>query len=659
LVPVVIAVLGVVVVLGAVFIRRSDRGRQAEIGAVRAEVVARTAVADDYQGHLQNLRWRAGKIRAWAETQTAEPVKSWARKRAQLFDELVRRVERPQAEREFADTRAAIDRLCAEGRAEEARALLAKLPLIAFPRPADFLRLQNEAYLGPLATASRQTPETYRAFQEQEGEAAKVDIAALRREFAAENTAKLTPRQMFELELLSAVVPADDPVVADWAAVASAGDFFENTDGATLGHWRAAQQATRKQDWKSAAAHMQSILRTTVRTRQPFRAAYGRTLLKGGAENKAEAYPFMEEAAAAGDREARAWLAGEDLAAGRRAQALRRLEASALDGEPGAVPRVLELYAMSQAEVPRDAAREAGVLQRILSGPDAPPEAAFLLARLYASGEGVTASPQKAFACYLRAGEKGLVAAWPEIARRCLRGAGVAEDAGRALNWAGRAYAAGEREQCVPILIELMEQKPERATGAIAELLERENVAAPAGFAETRVEAPGVTKLRTLVAKRLDQQGRFGQAARFYAASAKSDPAVARRHAELTVAHPCEACGGTGKVRVAVPCPTCAGKGEMPCGVCGARGYTFAPGPPPCATCAGSGTVMQEGRPVKCSGCEGTGKGRDSVTRKECTFCRRGQVPCPDCTQGKQRIMKECPECRGAGHWAMTDRGAP
>jgi TPR repeat protein len=654
---VVVSVLGVVVLLGLTFRSAGGTARDAEVRAVRAEVATKVAARDDYRAHVQNLRWRAGKMHEWAEAQAAEPVKAWARERARLFDGLVAQAERGAEEREFAGRQEEIERLCAAGKAAEARALTARLPAVAFPKPAEFQAMQRAAYFAPLAAAGRRSPEAYRAFRQQEPEAAQEDIAALRAQVAAEGTEAMTPQQMFGLELLGAVLPADDPLLADWTALTAAGDFFENPDGATLADWRKAQQAIRAQDWASAAAHMQSILRTKVRTRQPFRAAYGRVLLKDRPDRKAEALPFMEEAAATGDREARAWVAGEELAQGRYAQALRRFEAGVMEGEAEAVPQVLKLYAMSRTDVPRDAAREAGVLERILTAPDAPPNAGMLLARLYESGEGVPLSAGKAFACYLRAAEKGHVPAWPEVARCNLRGAGTAADAAKALEWAGRAFAAGEREKSVPILIELMERQPERATEAVQEMIEQENVSAGHGYRETRVEVPGESRLRMLLATRLEQLGKLGQAARIYASVGKADPAAAQRHAELTLAHPCETCGGAGKIQVEVPCPTCGGKGGLPCSQCGGRGYSLAPGPPPCTTCAGSGGVMQDGRAVKCSACGGSGRGRDSVTKKACPACTRGQMPCPDCTGGKLKIPKECPECHGAGHWTMADRG--
>lgn len=656
-VPLVIGVIAVVALLGAVFKGGSDKAREAEVAAVRTEVAAKAEAADDYRAHLQNLRWRAGKIRAWADAQTGESVKSWARERARLYDGLVARFERGAAERDFAALTGKIGRLCAAGKPAEARALAAQLPVLAFPKPAEFAQAQRDAYLTPLAEASHRTPEVYRAFQQQEPEAAQEDIAALREKLAATDAEAVTPQQMFEVELLGAVAPPDDPVVADWSALAKATDYFENPDGAVLAHWRKAQQAIRLQEWPTAVVQMQSILRMTVRTRHPFRAAYGWALLKNNPGKTAEAYPFLEEAAATGDKQARAWLASEDLAQGRDAQALRRLEAAVMDGEAEAVPEVLKLY--ERREVPRDPARETGVLQRIVTAPDAPPNAEALLARHYESGLGVAPSAEKAFACYSRAAAKGYEPAWPEVARCDLRGMGTAEDPDGALDWAGRAFASGEREKSLPILIELLERQPERATGAVQAMFDREEVVVGHGYRETREEMLNLDRLRGLLARRLDEQGRFGPAARFYAAAAKNDPAVARRYGELTTGHPCETCGGVGKIQVAVPCPTCGGTGETPCSHCEGRGYVFVPGAPPCTVCGGSGSVLQDGRRVKCAACDGLGRGHDSVTKKDCSFCAHGRVPCPDCTGGKRQITKECPDCHGAGHWTLADRGAP
>jgi hypothetical protein len=60
---------------------------------------------------------------------------------------------------------------------------------------------------------------------------------------------------------------------------------------------------------------------------------------------------------------------------------------------------------------------------------------------------------------------------------------------------------------------------------------------------------------------------------------------------------------------------------------------------------------------VTCAACGGTGKGKGSVMKKTCTFCVNGRMTCPDCTNGQIFILKECPDCRGAGHWTMAGKG--
>jgi TPR repeat protein len=460
---------------------------------------------------------------------------------------------------------------------------------------------------------------------------------------------------MIKLALFSAVAPADDPVLAGWSAMTSAGDYFENPDEATLAHWRRARQAVRVHDWSTAVDQMQAIRRTTVRTRQPFRAAFGWARLSNRPDQPAAAYPFLQEAAAAGDRRARAWVAQEDERQGRYPQALRWAEAAMADGEKDWIPRLLELYAMDAATVPRDAAREADALQRIVTTADAPPLASFLLARLYEHGEGVEVSAAQAFVHYRRAAQQGLAGAWPEVARCHLRGAGTPIDNAQALHWAGRAFAAGEREKSVPILTELMRREPEHAAAAVAQLLEHEQTAAPAGFQDIRVAGPGIQQLQLMLAHYFDAQGLYAEAARAYARSGKQNRAAAGRLAELTAGHPCPTCNGTGKIQVSLPCPTCGGTGTVLCSHCDGRGYTYEPGTPPCPTCGGRGTMVQDGHVVTCAACGGTGKGKGSVIKKDCAYCVHGRVPCRDCTDGRIIQTKECPDCHGTGLRARAD----
>lgn len=656
--PVLIGVagLGAVVATGVVVKRHSAAQQTVEIQAIRAEVSAVRADLEQYQLRMRSLRWNAEKIRAaGTDGATADTERGWARERARHFDALVARIDRTADEAAFEKLGREIDAACARGDLAAARERLLQLPEVRFPSPARFRELQDEFYLKPLAAASRQNPSYYRAFQQHEPEAAKADMAVLRQEIeSADDT--VTPQSMLKMELFSAVAPAGDPLAAEFAAITSAADYFDNPDAATLAKWRRIQRATRLKDWQLVTAEMQSILRTTVRTRQPFRAAYARSLIKNKPDEPGEAYPFMEEAAAAGDAAARRWVIEEDLAKGRNAQALRWLEAAVMAGETEGVTKLLALYAMSREAVPRDLAREAGVLQRILVAPDAPPLASMLLARLYEEGGGVAASPENAFACYRRAAEKQHVPAWAEVARRYLQGDGVPQDLDQARDWACRAFSAGDQAGAIPVLLELMRSAPDRAANAVLELFEHEQVAAPAGFQDTRLRGSSMAELQMLVARYLDQKGRFGQAAQLYAKSGSHDPGAMKRHAELTAVRPCETCSGAGKIRTTAPCPTCGGKGTVLCPVCDGRGFSFVPGSPPCSTCSGSGQIQQDGRNFACPTCGGTGKGKSSVIKQPCPSCSQGRTACRECTGGRIVSMKECPDCRGHGSRALADQ---
>lgn len=655
--PVLIGVigLGAVVTTGTLVKRRADARQQVEIQAIRAEVKSLRADLEQYRERFGSLRWNAGKIRAGADGSAAEAVKSWARERSRHFDALVARIDRSADEAAFARSSGEIEAACARGDVAGARDRLLSLPQVNFPSAAKFRELQSEYYLKPLAEISRQNPAYYRAFLQQEPDAARDDIARLKQELADAAMDAVTPQSIMKLELYSAVAPKDDPLVEDFASLVSAADYFDNPDAATLASWRRTQRAVRAEDWPTATAEMQSILRSTVRTRQPYRAAYGRAILRNKPDDTAAAYPFMEEAAGAGDAMARAWVVQEDLAQGRTAQALRWLEVAATAGEKTSVPKLLELYALPRATLPRDDSREAGVLQRIVVAPDAPPLASMLLARLYEEGSGVPASPAKAFECYKRAAEKKHVPAWPEVARRYLRGDGAAQDFDQARDWACRAFAAGEKENALPILLELMNAAPERTAPSVQAMFDEEQVAAVAGFEDTRIGGPSMAQLQVQLARYFDQKGNYGQAAKFYERSGNRDPAVVRRRVELTTVRPCEACAGAGKVKHSVPCPTCDGKGTVLCPACDGRGYSFAPGSPPCSTCAGSGKVNQDGRIFACSTCGGTGKGKSSVIKQTCTHCAQGRTACRECTGGRIVTMKECPDCHGSGAHALAD----
>ena len=653
-----IAGLGAVVTTGSWFKRQADIREQAEVQAIHAEVAGLKNQATQYLERIANLRWNASKMRAEADSAATEPLKSWMRERANRFEALVAQIERSGEEAKFVTITAEIEDLCRRGRIDEARRRTMQLEPPTFPSPTEFRQLQEEVYAKPLANFSRQNPAYYHALQKTEPDVAKNDIEILRSQLAGLDLDSITPQALVMFELLSAVAQADDPVLADWSAVASAADYFENPDAPTLRRWREAKQAMRLDDWPTAFARMQAITHSKVRTRQPFRAAYGRTILKNRPDEKSsdEAYPFMLEAAAAGDAEARRWIAEEDSAHGRHAEALRWLEAGVAAGDLTAVPQLLKLYALDNAELPRDLASEAGMLQRITVAPDAPPLAWMLLGRHYEEGGGVAREPEKAFACYLQAGSQHFTAAWMQTARCHLRGIGTPIDLNQARDWAVRAYASGERAESVPMLIELIQRAPDRTAAAVQQLFSHEQIASPAGFNDSREYGPSVAKLRMHLAKFLDRKGAFGAAARLYAQSGDEDPTAAHRHAELTAVTPCEACAGRGKVHSSTECPTCVGKGTVTCSTCDGRGFNLIPGSPPCTTCGGSGGLVQEGRRVGCSTCGGNGKGKGSVIKQTCVLCANGRAPCRECTGGRIKLTKDCPECRGLGSRALADR---
>lgn len=648
--------LGAFVSSGVWVNRRAQAHHRVEAQAIQQELAAAEADAAQYRERYKNLLWNAQKVRDAAAGAAVEPLKSWLRERAGYFDALVARIDRSAEEKAFESLAAEIKALCAQGDVSAARARLLRLPEVKFPAAPAFLRLQEQLYFKPLAELSRQNPTSYGAFQKLEPEAAKADIAALKQELAGLPDQQVTPQLVMKFELLGAALPKDDPVVADLGTLVTAAEYFVDPDPATLQAWRAAQKAVRAQDWESAVTKMQAITRTAVRTRQPFRAAYGRALLNNRPDDVGAAYPLLVEAARAGDAGARAWVAQQDLASGRTAQAMRWLEASVTDGETAGIPQLLALYAKGREEGPRDAGREAGVLQRIVSRPDAPPLANLLLARLYESGEGGPPSPARAFEAYRAAAEKQFQPAWPEVARCYLRGDGTNEDLAKALEWASRAYAAGERDRSVPILAELINRSPERSVAGVQQLLENEQTAAPAGFSDRRVNGRSVSPLAGLLARYFDERGQFGQAAELYGQIGKGDRHAANRHSELTATHVCSTCGGNGKVQRPTLCATCAGKGTVVCAVCDGRGFSMAPGAPPCATCGGTGGTQQDGRNVLCGTCGGTGKGKGSVVKKSCPACIQGRVDCRECIDGRIVVTKECPECHGAGKRSLADQ---
>src|SRR5438270_96316 len=65
-----------------------------EIAAVRLELAARTDAVMYYHDRFAAVQATAAQLRALSESQTAEPVRAWARERASRFDALVARVNR-------------------------------------------------------------------------------------------------------------------------------------------------------------------------------------------------------------------------------------------------------------------------------------------------------------------------------------------------------------------------------------------------------------------------------------------------------------------------------------------------------------------------------------------------------------------------------------
>ncbi len=621
-----------------------------DLAAVRSQLALRQEEADLYRQRFADLQATAAQIHAWAESQTAEPTRTWARERARRFDTLVAQLNHEDDAHAFADASHEIERLGANGDVTAARAQLAQLTPITFPSPSDFARQRHDLYEVPLAAFSRQNPDYYQAFRRQEPEMAARDATALRAEIASGGDS-VTPQLMLKVDLLAVVAPPDDPVVAEWSALASAMDYFEDPDGATLAHWRKAQHALQQKDWQTATNEMQSIVISKVRTRQPFRAAYGRVLIKTKPD---EAYPFEVEAAAAGDRQARAWVAQQDYRQKRYGQAQRWLEAAVADGDKDSIPLLVELYDKHGDE--HDAAHETGVIERVTDRPDAPADAWLLLGRLYERTDPPGSPRTRAFACYVKAANKGS-AANAEVARCALRGIGTPENLDQARDAACAAFNAGDREHALPMLIELMRRAPEHSAGAIAHLFDQEQVGDRSPYMQTDVVfGPGVSQLKALLAAYFDQAGMYASAARFYGGS--RDLAATHRRAELTAAHPCPTCGGLGKVIVSVPCPTCGGSGKQICSYCGGTGYIYIPGTPPCLTCGGTGVVMQDRKPVACATCGGTGKGKGNVIKQDCPHCDHGYIRCTECNNGVIKVTKDCPDCHGKGTWSLAERSS-
>jgi len=646
--------LGAAITTGVTTKRRDEARVGAEVQAIRAELKLLKSGVGEFRSKIEEFRWRAATVRAQAIAATAEPEGSWRREQARLFEALVREVEARVDEGTFLAGCAEVEALCEKKLVAAARGRLRRVPELRFPAGEAFQALREAVYARPLTQFSRQNPAYYRLLKENEPEIAAKDFAALRSMLVKLGVASMTPQAMLGFDLFAAVAPQDDPLLADWQTLATAADYFEEPDEQTIARWRRAQAAVRKADWPTAVAEMQAIERTKVRTRQAFRAAYGRAILRNTPDAVAEVYPLFQEAARGGDREARAWVSEQDFAAERYASARTWLEARIEDGEREAVEPLLKIYAMKRADLPRDVLHERGVLNRILTAAGAPAEASMLMARNY---EDPDAEPDaaKAFRFYLRAARGGHEPAWIEVAERYAKGEGVAAEAGAAAAWATKAFAAGERERSVPLLLELMKRSPERVVAQIQSLFERESVAVPGGYTETRVEPAGVTQLKVLVARFLDRKGMFADAAKVYGSLSGQDAAARQRLAELTAAHPCGECAGAGKVRTTPDCPVCAGKGTIACGVCSGRGYAMVPEVPACTVCAGAGGLVEDGRAVVCATCMGTGKGKPKVMRKPCASCVAGKVDCATCEGGKLNMTKECPRCRGRGVRALVD----
>lgn len=655
--PVLIGVigLGAAITTGVTTQRRAEVRVNAEVQAIRAELKLVQRDVGDFRSRMENLRWEAAKVRGRALSATAEPERSWRREQARLFEALVEEVEKRTDENSFLAGCAEVAELCDRELVDAARGRLRRLPELKFPSEQVFETMRANTYARPLAQFSRQNPGFYRLLKEHEPEIARADFEDLRKALARVGPGAMTAQAMLGFDLFAAVAPPDDPLLADWQTLASAEDFFESPDEETLGRWRRAQAAVRAKDLPTAVAEMQAIARSTVRMRQPFRAAFGRAILRNKPDDVAEAYPFLQEAAAAGDKEARAWVSTQDVAAGRLAEARGWLEAQVAEGEAEAVGALLKIYATRSDTLRRDAARERGMLEKIVATREAPAEAAMLLARNYEEKPEEEGALAKALGFYLRAADAGHPPAWLEVARCSLEGKGTAVDPAGAAMWAGRAFAGGERERSVPMLLELMRRFPDRAATQIQSLFDVEHIAEPGGYTELQVHVGGVAQLQLELARYFDRKKMYADAARFYGNSGARNAEVQKRVAELTTAHACESCGGAGKVQTTPECAACAGSGRISCGVCSGRGYSMVPDVPACPTCAGAGGLVQEGRAVACATCTGTGKGKATVTRKPCPACSAGKVDCAACESGRLKVTSECPRCRGKGTRALVD----
>lgn len=628
--------------------------RVAETNEVRVHLAIADDAAEVYRSGLHQLREEQARIRGWAEQQANEPLRTWSRERLRRFNAFVDSLGRGAEAAAFERTAAQARSLFNAGKLAEAKALLEQHPPPPFPARSELERIRRELYEDPLAEFSRQSPALYRTLKQVEPEVARRDEAALRQEIASAEPGKPTPALMLRVELLAAVAAADDPLTRKWSALASALDYFESPEPDTLAKWERAQSAVTAGDWETASREMRGLLESGIRTRQPFRAAYGRALLKHRPEDAAAAYPFLAEAANAGDRMARRWVAGEDLRARRFDQAGRWLEPAVLEGDPTAVPLLLDLYQQAGAPTVEDVSRQIGVLQHVVAKPDAPAEAYMMLARLYERSDPGPGGARKAFGAYGEAAAKGSAEGQLAVARGALKGVGTPVNLDVAREAAAAAFARGQVEAAAPLLGELLRLSPERTAATLAQLLDPQMTAA-APYTEKREEGPGVAQLKGQLARHLDSVGQYGQAARYYAGA--RDPVGARRHAELTKVRPCPTCVGKGRVPDSAACPTCGGKGHQNCTYCGGEGTIQTAGTPPCTTCGGAGTLIEERRRVTCGSCGGTGKGKGSVIKQDCAHCEGGHIRCPACTDGRVQLTKECTECGGKGAWSFATKG--
>lgn len=640
---------------GAVWRSTVDRNQAEAEKQVRGQLALLEDAAVYYRERFSTLQATAAQLRQWADAQSNEPLRTWARERARRFEALVGSLNREPDVKAWTDARPRIEALLARGELDEAVRRLQGVPLVTFPGPSELARQREALFERPLAEFSRQNPGFYRALRQHEPELATRDEAALRAELRSAVGEALTPQRMLQLELLEAVAAPDDPLVAGLRAPTDALDYFENPDAATTAAWATAQSAQQRGDWNAAVRAMQHILASAVATRQPFRAAFGRALLRSRPDQPEQAYPYLAEAAASGDQDARRWVAREDLRQNRLSRAQRWLEAAVAEGDRSAREDLVRLYQAQPDRTSEEATRQAAVLEGMTANSDAPADAWHLLGRLYERHDAPGSSARKAFHCYRRAAERGSAAANLDVARCAWEGIGTERNPEIAREAVCRAWSGGEREPAAAMMMAMLQAAPEFFAPVLLRTLEANGGLARAGYSEQRtVDGPGVAALTAELARQLDRNGDFAGAARLYAVS--GDAAAARRHAELVASHACERCGGKGTIQATASCPTCAGKGSQTCSFCGGTGSIFKPGSPPCTSCGGSGNLVQDRRVVACASCGGSGKGKGSVVKEDCVPCEGGQVRCTACESGRIKVPRECPDCEGQGTWSMVGR---